>query len=78
MQIDTPSPAVLIQIGTEQIALLREDANEGQIAEHIRGMVAATMRNLSTHASDATRNDAQQWKQWALGVADGLELPVSR
>lgn len=77
MQIDTTSPAALIQAGTEQIATLRDDTNEGHIAEHIRGMVAATMANLSTQASDATRNDSQHWQQWALGVADGLELPVA-
>jgi hypothetical protein len=77
MQIDTTSPAALIQAGTEQIATLRDDTNEGHIAEHIRGMVAATMGNLSTQASDATRNEAQQWQQWALGVADGLEMPLA-
>ena len=62
---------------TQQIDTLRDAANEGHIAEHIRGMVAATMSNLSTQASDITRNEAQHWQQWALGVADGLELPVA-
>jgi hypothetical protein len=77
MQIDITSPAVLIQENTKQIDTLRNAANEGHIAEHIRGMVAATMANLSTQASDATRNDSQHWQQWALGAADGLELPVA-
>ncbi|MCF8155154.1 MAG: hypothetical protein K9K35_04040 [Rhodoferax sp.] len=62
---------------TKQIAALHDAANGGHIAEHIRGMVAATMGNLSTQVSVATRNEAQQWQQWALGVADGLELPVA-
>jgi hypothetical protein len=52
-------------------------ANEGHIAEHIRGMVAATMGTLSADASDATRDDAAHWQQWALGVADGTESLVS-
>lgn len=77
MQIATSSPAVLIQENTKQIASLSDDANEAQIAEHIRGMVAATMGHPSIHASDTGKSDAEQWKQWALGVADGLELPVS-
>ena len=62
---------------TRQIDTLRDAANEGHIAEHIRGMVAATMSNLTIQASDATQNEEQQWRQWALGVADGLELPVA-
>ena len=77
MHIDTTfaTPA-FIQDGMEQIAALRNDANEGHIAEHIRGMVAATMGHPSVHASDTTRKDAEHWQQWALGVADGLVLPV--
>jgi hypothetical protein len=77
MHIDTTATSVRMQEGTEQIATLRNDANEGHIAEHIRGMVAATMGTLSLHASDTTRSDAEQWQQWALGVADGLALPVA-
>lgn len=72
----TPTPA-FIQEGMEQIAALRDDAHEGHIAEHIRGMVAATMGHLSVESTDATKSDAQQWQQWALGVADGLALPVA-
>jgi len=77
MHIDTTSTSTLIQEGTEQIAALRADANEGHIAEHIRGMVAATMGNLSVHASEITRCHAEHWQQWALGAADGLALPVA-
>jgi hypothetical protein len=72
MQTNTTTTSALMQTGTEQIAALRDDANEGHIAEHIRGMVAATMSNVPTQVSDATRNDAQQWQLWALGVADSL------
>jgi hypothetical protein len=68
----TTDSSAHIQEGTEQIAGLRSDANEVHIAEHIRGMVAATMGNLSSQASDTTRNAAEQWQHWALGVADGL------
>ena len=79
MHIDsTAAASVLIQEGVQKIAALREDAiDEGHIAEHIRGMVAATMGNLSTDASDLARNHTEQWKRWALGVADGMELPVA-
>jgi hypothetical protein len=70
--IDTTTTSRLMQAGTEQIAALRDDAIESHIAEHIRGMVAATMAHLSSQASDTARNDAEQWQHWALGVADGL------
>ena len=73
---DTTSPPFM-QDGMEQIATLRDDAQEGHIAEHIRGMVAATMGNLSIHASAASRSQAEHWQQWALGVADDLVLPVA-
>ena len=72
MQIDNTPPSVRMQKNNEQIAALLDDASENHIAEHIRGMVAATMGNLSSQASDTTRNAAEQWQHWALGVADGL------
>ena len=77
MHINTSSTSAFMQEGIAQIVALRIDVNDGHIAEHIRGMVAATMGTLSVHASDATRNDAAQWQQWALGVANGLALPVA-
>ena len=78
MHIDnTTSNSARMQEGMEQIAALRDDAQEGHIAEHIRGMVAATMGNLSIHASAASRSQAEHWQQWALGVADDLVLPVA-
>ncbi len=57
---------------TKQIAALHDDVSNGHIAEHIRGMVAATLGNLTVHSTDAT-----QWQSWALGVADGLVLPAA-
>ncbi len=73
MHIDnSAASSALIQEGEQQIAILREDANETHIAEHIRGMVAATMGHLANDVSDATRKDAEQWRGWALGVADGI------
>ncbi len=62
------------QDNVKQIAALRDDTNEGHIAEHIRGMVAATMANLSPHASGDAQNSAAQWQLWALGVAESLTL----
>ncbi len=63
--------------GTQQIDALRDDANGRYIAEHIRGMVAATMGNLSIHASETTRGHAEHWRQWALDTADGLTIPAA-
>jgi hypothetical protein len=73
MHIETSTAtSALIQEGLQQIAILREDTNEAHIAEHIRGMVAATMGFLASDASDATLKSAEQWQGWALGVADGI------
>ena len=50
MHIHTTSPAPLTfaqQENTKQIAYLRDDASDGHIAEHIRGIVAATLESLS-------------------------------
>ncbi len=74
MHVDSPiTPSACLTLGqqenSKQIAALRDDASESHIAEHIRGMVATTMGNVALHSTDAT-----QWQEWALGVADGLEL----
>ena len=66
-----PSPAqeaeAALQAVTDQakatnlavVAELSEGtADEGHVAEHIRGMVAATMGHLSADAPAATRNNA--------------------
>lgn len=77
MHTNDTNPSALMRASTEQIAALRSDANEGHIAEHIRGMVSATMDNLSLHASDSLRADTERWQKWALDLADGLALPVA-
>lgn len=71
MSVEITPNSTRIRESNKQITALRDDANESQIAEHIRGMVAVTMAHLSSQKSDATRNDAEQWQEWALGVADG-------
>jgi len=53
----------------KQIAELSVGTDESHVAEHIRGMVAATMAHVSTHASATTKANAEHWRQWALGVA---------
>lgn len=55
-----------------RVAELSEGADEAHVAEHIRGMVAVTMGHLSVNASATTRINAEQWQDWALGVADGV------
>ena len=56
-----------------QIAALSDCADGPQQAEHIRGMVAATVAQISVHANSITRENAARWQTWALGLADGLE-----
>ncbi len=73
MHIETSTAVTsLIQEGVQQLAILREDASEAHIADHIRGMVAATMGHLASDVSDAALKNAEQWQGWALGVADGI------
>lgn len=73
MHIETSSAtSSLIQEGAQQIALLREESDETHVAEHIRGMVAATMDHLGSDVPDATLKHAEEWQEWALGVADGI------
>lgn len=59
-----------------QVAALTAWADSSQQAEHIRGIVATTMAQLSAHASPATLANATQWQSWALGLADGIEVPA--
>ena len=56
-----------------QIAALSDCADGPQKAEHIRGLVAATVAQISVHANSITRENAARWQTWALGLADGLE-----
>ena len=55
-----------------RVAELSEGTDDAHVAEHIRGMVAATMGHLSADAPAITRGIAEQWQKWALGVADGV------
>jgi hypothetical protein len=59
-----------------RIAELSQSTDDAHVAEHIRGMVAATMGHLSADAPAITRNNAEQWQDWALGVADGVARTV--
>ena len=61
---------------TKQLASLADGTVEAHIAEHVRGMVAATVALVSINASATTQADAQLWQQWALGVADAVERGV--
>jgi hypothetical protein len=54
------------------LAELSASANRSQQADHIRGIVAATMAHLAEDATPATRGSAAQWQQWALGLSDSL------
>ena len=58
------------------LAELSATANRSQQADHIRGIVAATMAHLAADATQATRDSAAQWQVWALGVSDALPLDL--
>lgn len=60
-----------------QVAALSVCADAGQQAEHIRGLVAATVSQLSIDCSATTRENAAHWQTWALGLADGLDAPLN-
>jgi hypothetical protein len=51
------------------LAELSASANSRQQADHIRGIVAATMAHLALDATTATRDSAAQWQKWALGLS---------
>jgi hypothetical protein len=52
------------------LAELAATANHSQQADHIRGVVAATMAHLAADATLATRDSAEQWQKWALGLSE--------
>jgi hypothetical protein len=52
-------------------------ANRSQQADHIRGIVAATMAHLAADATPATGDSAAQWQKWALGLSDDLVPAVN-
>lgn len=59
------------------IAQLTPSLHGSHLADHIQGMVAATMGHLSADASGITRDNAEHWQKWALGVADGVAHTVA-
>ncbi len=61
---------------TKQVAALADGTPGTHIAEHIRGMVAATVTHVSTNATTSVQADTDHWQQWALGVANGFERGV--
>lgn len=58
------------------LAALAATATCSQQADHIRGIVAATMAHLAADATPAARNSAAQWQAWALGLSDALPLDL--
>jgi hypothetical protein len=58
------------------LAELSATADSSQQADHIRGIVAATMAHLAADATAATRDSAAQWQTWALGLSDALVLDL--
>ena len=58
------------------LAELSATANRGEQADHIRGVVAATMAQLAVGATPATRDSAAQWQKWALALSDALPAPA--
>ena len=53
-------------------ALAELSATADHQAEHIRGIVAATMAQIAGNATEATRDSAVQWQKWALDLSDTL------
>jgi len=78
-EADAAQLAIMDQAKAENLAVVAELSDgtaEAHVAEHIRAMVAATMGHLSADAPAITRNNAGQWQDWALGVADGVAATV--
>ncbi len=59
------------------LAEISATANRSQQADHIRGIVAATMAHLAADATPATGDSASQWQEWALGLSDDLVPEVN-
>ena len=80
MTIDTAEHAANRAIGApakaENLKALAElSATADHQADHIRGIVAATMAQLASSATQATRDSAAQWQAWALSLSDALPDP---
>ena len=61
----------------QQLAAMADDTTPAQQAEHIRSMVAISLAALPSSAPTATHEAARQWQDWALGLAQQREQPVS-
>jgi hypothetical protein len=77
MTIDAAEHAANRAIGAsakaENLKALAElSATADHQADHIRGIVAATMAQIAAGATQATRDSADQWRKWALGLSDAL------
>jgi hypothetical protein len=83
MTIDTNAPAAehaahraigapAMAENLEALAELSATANRSQQADHIRGIVAATMAHLDADATPATGDSAAQWQNWTLALSDDL------
>jgi hypothetical protein len=83
MTIDTNAPAAEhaahratdASAQAENLRVLEElsaTANRSQQADHIRGIVAATMAHLAADATPATGDSAAQWQNWTLALSDDL------
>ena len=59
-----------------QVTALSDGVDQAHLNEHIRGLVAVTMAHMSANASSATVGNAEHWRGWALGVADGVQRGV--
>ena len=55
-------------------ALAELSATADHQADHIRGIVAATMAQIASGATQATRDSAAQWQKWALGLSEALPV----
>lgn len=61
-----------MEVNLKAVAELAGLVDQRQQAEHIRGVVATTMAYLSAEATTATLAHAAQWRDWALGLTDGI------
>jgi hypothetical protein len=57
-------------VNLKALADVATSASGSHQADHIRGIVAATMAHIAADASTATRDSAAMWQQWALGLSD--------
>ena len=78
-EADAAERACTAQVKAEnliQLTALSDGVDQSHVAEHIRGLVAVTMAHMSANASSATVGNAEHWRGWALGVADGVQRGV--